>query len=186
MSFVFAACHCGSFVRVHSDFSFQSYSTSCENDKCPLRDGEGYVMRHAAFALKPAQCWSRVWGRHSPTSGRPCDRTFSSIENLWPQVDTCFRPFRATLKISEVEPQCTLKILQSKTCEKAKPLLMVTVHTERSSYPCFAAALSGSPTESVRSWHSITFRRLMKDSRYSMKKAGRSADTTTCFFQAQE
>lgn len=161
MSFVFAACHCGSSLCVRSDFSFQPYSTSCENDKCPLRDGEGYVMRHAAFALKPAQCWSRVWGRHSPTSGRPCDRTFSSIENLWPQVDTCFRPFRATLKISEFEPQCTLKILQSKTCEKAKPLLMVTVHTERSSYPCFAAALSGSPTESVRSWRSISFRRLM-------------------------
>ena len=89
------------------------------------------------------------------------DSNFSSIENLWPQVDTCFRPFRATLKISEVEPQCTLKILQSKTCEKAKPLLMVTVHTERSSCPCFAAALSGSPTESVRSWRSISFRRLM-------------------------
>ena len=52
--------------------------------------------------------------------------------------------------------------------------------------PVCAAALSGSPTESVRSWHSITFRRLMKDSRYSMKKAGRSADTTTCFFQSQE
>ena len=102
-------------------------------------------MRHAAFALKPAQRWSRVWGRHSPTSGRPCDRTFSSIENLWPQVDTCFRPFRATLKISEVEPQCTLKILQSKTCEKAKPLLMITVHTERSSCPCFAAALAEKP-----------------------------------------
>ena len=98
------------------------------------------------------------------------DSNFSSIENLWPQVDTCFRPFRATLKISEFEPQCTLKILQSKTCEKAKPLLMVTVHTERSSYPCFAAALSGSPTESVRSWHSISFRRLMKDSRYSSPK----------------
>jgi len=89
------------------------------------------------------------------------DSNFSSIENLWPQVDTCFRPFRATLKISEVEPQCTLKILQSKTCEKAKPLLVVTVHAERSSYPCFAAALSGSPTESVRSWRSISFRRLM-------------------------
>ena len=102
-----------------------------------------YVKRHAAFA-PTVRSWSRVWGRHSPTSGRPCDRTFSSIENLWPQVDTCFRPFRATLKISEVEPQCTLKILQSKTCEKAKPLLMVTVHTERSSCPCFAAALSGS------------------------------------------
>ena len=89
------------------------------------------------------------------------DSNFSSIENLWPQVDTCFRPFRATLKISEVEPQCTLKILQSKTCEKAKLLLMVTVHTERSSCPCFAAALSGSPTESVRSWRGISFRRLM-------------------------
>ena len=62
----------------------------------------------------------------------------------------------------------------------------VTVCSERSSYPCFAAALSGSPTESVRSWHSITFRRLMKDSRYGMKKAGRSADTTSYFFQAQE
>ena len=101
------------------------------------------------------------WRSLTPTSARPCDRTFSSIENLWPQVDTCFRPFRATLKISEVEPQCTLKILQSKTCEKAKPLLVVTVHTERSSYPCFAAALSGSLTESVRSWRSISFRRLM-------------------------
>ena len=32
----------------------------------------------------------------------------------------------------------------------------------------------------------ITFRRLMKDSRFDMKKAGHSADTTTCFFQAQE
>ena len=70
--------------------------------------------------------------------------------------------------------------------EKAKPLLVVTVHTERSSYPCFAAALSGSLTESVRSWHGITFRRLMKDSRFSMKKARRSADTTSGFFQAQE
>ena len=56
------------------------------------------------------------------------DSNFSSIENLWPQVDTCFRPFRATLKISEFEPQCTLKILQSKTCEKAKPLLMIAVY----------------------------------------------------------
>ena len=32
----------------------------------------------------------------------------------------------------------------------------------------------------------ITFGRLMKFSRYNMKKAERSADTTFCFFQAQE
>ena len=114
------------------------------------------------------------------------DSNFSSIENLWPQVDTCFRLFRATLKFSRIEPQCTLKILQSKMYEKAKPLLMVAVHTERSSCPCFAAALSGSLTGGVRSWRGITFGRLMKDSRCSMKKAGRSADTTTCFFQASE
>ena len=52
--------------------------------------------------------------------------------------------------------------------------------------PVCAAALSGSFTESVRSWHGISFGRLMQDSRYCMKKAGRSADTTSCFFQAQE
>ena len=52
--------------------------------------------------------------------------------------------------------------------------------------PVCAAALSGSLTEGVRSWHGITFRRLMQDSRYNMKKAERSADTTFCFFQTQE
>ena len=31
--------------------------------------------------------------------------------------------------------------------------------------PVYAAALSGSLTEGVRSWHGITFGRLMKDSR---------------------
>ena len=132
-----------------------------------LGKGHGCEAMKAPLGLSSgsAVCDSR-WRGFAPTSACPnkddwVDSNFSSIENLWPQVDTCFRPFRATLKISEVEPQCTLKILQSKTCEKAKPLLMVTVHTERSSYPCFAAALSGSPTESVRSWRSISFRRLM-------------------------
>ncbi len=52
--------------------------------------------------------------------------------------------------------------------------------------PVCAAALSGSLTEGVRSWHGITFGRLMQDSRYNMKKAERSADTTFCFFQTQE
>ena len=80
-------------------------------------------------------------GKALPNKDDGVDSNFSSIENLWPQVDTCFRPFRATLKISEVEPQCTLKILQSKTCEKAKPLLVVTVHTERSSCPCLCSGV---------------------------------------------
>ena len=152
----------------------------------PAPGWRGLCKATRRFCAETSAMLKQGLGKALPNKDDWVDSNFSSIENLWPQVDTCFRPFRATLKISEVEPQCTLKILQSKTCEKAKPLLMVTVHTERSSCPCFAAALSGSPTESVRSWHGITFRRLMKDSRYSMKKAERSADTTTCFFQAQE
>ena len=152
----------------------------------PAPGWRGLCNATRRFCAETSATLEQGLGKALPNKDDWVDSNFSSIENLWPQVDTCFRPFRATLKISEVEPQCTLKILQSKTCEKAKPLLMVTVHTERSSCPCFAAALSGSPTESVRSWHSITFRRLMKDSRYSMKKAGRSADTTSYFFQTQE
>ena len=150
----------------------------------PAPGWRGLCKATRRFCAETSAMLKQGLGKALPNKDDWVDSNFSSIENLWPQVDTCFRPFRATLKISEVEPQCTLKILQSKTCEKAKPLLMVTVHTERSSCPCFAAALSGSPTQSVRSWHSISFRRLMKDSRFSMKKAERSADTTTCFFQA--
>ena len=48
--------------------------------------------------------------------------------------------------------------------------MLIAVCSERSSCPCFAAALSGSPTESVRLWHSITFGRLMKFSRYVSHK----------------
>ena len=147
----------------------------------PTPGWRGLCKATRRFCAETSAMLKQGLGKALPNKDDWVDSNFSSIENLWPQVDTCFRPFRATLKISEVEPQCTLKILQSKTCEKAKPLLVVTVHTERSSCPCFAAALSGSPTESVRSWRSISFRRLMKDSRFGMKKAGRSADTTFCF-----
>ena len=138
---------------------------------------------------------SRVWGRHAPTrSLRKCRRivevksrwntTFSRIENLWPRdgscplplrskhvFESCFRIVKTQKKISR---GCAAHVCGSPFDPNAVPA------------PVCAAALSGSLTESVRSWHSITFRRLMQDSRYSMKKAGRSADTTFCFFQAQE
>ena len=138
---------------------------------------------------------SRVWGRHAPTrSLRKCrrivevksrmDRKFSRIENLWPRdgscplplrskpfLGNCFRIVKAQKKISR---GCAAHVCGSPFAPNAVPA------------PVCAAALSGSLTESVRSWHSITFRRLIQDSRYSMKKAGRSADTTTCFFQTQE
>ena len=137
---------------------------------------------------------SRVWGRHAPTrSLRKCRRiaevksrwstTFSRIENLWPRDGSCPLPLRS----KRIFNKC-FQIVKTQKISRgcAAHVMGITVCSERSSCPCFAAALSGSPTESVRSWHGITFRRLMKDSRFSMKKVGRSADTTTCFFQAQE
>ena len=137
---------------------------------------------------------SRVWGRHAPTrSLRKCrrivevksrmDRKFSRIENLWPRDGSCPLPLRSKrifnkcfqiVKAQKISRGCAAHVCGSPFAPNAVPA------------PVCAAAFSGSLTESVRSWHSITFRRLMKDSRYSMKKAGRSADTTSCFFQAQE
>ena len=137
---------------------------------------------------------SRVWGRHAPTrSLRKCrrieevksrmDRKFSRIENLWPRDGSCPLPLRSKsfpgncfriVKAQKISRGCSAHVMGSPVAPNEVPATVC------------AAALSGSPTESVRSWHSITFRRLMKDSRYSMKKAGRSADTTSYFFQTQE
>ena len=145
-----------------------------------------------------AVCDSR-WRGVAPTSATPtrslrkCRRieevksrwstTFSKIENLWPRDGSCPLPLRSKSTFNKC-----FRIVKTQKISRgcAAHVMGITVCSERSSCPCFAAAFSGSPTESVRSWRSISFRRLMKDSRFSMKKAGRSADTTTCFFQAQE
>ena len=137
---------------------------------------------------------SRVWGRHAPTrSLRKCrrieevksrmDRTFSRIENLWPRDGSCPLPLRS----KRIFNKC-FRIVKAQKINKGLLLMY-----DKSPFtpnevpaPVCAAAFSGSLTESVRSWHSITFRRLMQDSRFSMKKAKRSADTTFCFFQTQE
>ena len=140
---------------------------------------------------------SRVWGRHAPTrSLRKCrriaevksrmDRKFSRIENLWPRDGSCPLPLRSkpflgncfrivkTQKKKKTSRGCAAHVMGSPFAPNEVPASVC------------AAALSGSLTEGVRSWHGITFRRLMQDSRYNMKKAERSADTTFCFFQAQE
>ena len=111
------------------------------------------------------------------------DRKFSRIENLWPRDGSCPLPLRSKLflgncfrivKTQKISRDCAAHVMGSPFAPNEVPA------------PVYAAALSGSLTEGVRSWHGITFRRLMQDSRYNMKKAGRSADTTFCFFQAQE
>ena len=137
---------------------------------------------------------SRVWGRHAPTrSLRKCkrivevksrmDRKFSRIENLWPRDGSCPLPLR-----SKSFPGNCFRIVKAQKISRGG-----AAHVRESPFApnevpasVCAAALSGSLTEGVRSWHGITFRRLMQDSRYNMKKAERSADTTFCFFQAQE
>ena len=136
---------------------------------------------------------SRVWGRHAPTrSLRKCRRieevksrwstTFSRIENLCPRDGSCPLPLRSKrifnkcfriVKTQKTSRGCSAHVMGSPFAPNEVPA------------PVCAAALSGSLTESVRSWRSISFRRLMKDSRFSMKKVGRSADTTTRLFQAQ-
>ena len=111
------------------------------------------------------------------------DRKFSRIENLWPRDGSCPLPLRSKrifnkcfqiVKAQKISKGCAAHVCGSPFAPNAVPA------------PVCAAALSGSLTEGVRSWHGITFRRLMQDSRYNMKKAERSADTTFCFFQAQE
>ena len=145
-----------------------------------------------------AVCDSR-WRGVAPTSATPTrslrkcrcieevksrmDRKFSRIENLWPRDGSCPLPLHSKrifnkcfriVKTQKISRGCAAHVWESPFAPNEVPA------------PVCAAALSGSLTENVRSWHGITFRRLMKDSRFGMKKAGRSADTITCFFQAQE
>ena len=145
-----------------------------------------------------AVCDSR-WRGLAPTSATPtrslrkCRRiaevksqwstTFSRIENLWPRDGSCPLPLR-----SKSFPGNCFRIVKAQKISRGG-----AAHVRESPFApnevpasVCAAALSGSLTEGVRSWHGITFRRLMQDSRYNMKKAERSADTTFCFFQAQE
>ena len=144
-----------------------------------------------------AVCDSR-WRGVAPTSATPTrslgklarvadvksrwSTRFSRIENLWPRDGSCLLPLRSKsifnkcfriVKAQKISRGCAAHVCGSPFAPNEVPA------------PVCAAALSGSPTESVRSWHGITFRRLMKDSRFGMKKAGHSADTTACFFQAQ-
>ena len=145
-----------------------------------------------------AVCDSR-WRGVAPTSATPTrslrkcrrivevksrmDRKFSRIENLWPRDGSCPLPLR-----SKSFPGNCFRIVKAQKISRGS-----AAHVRESPFApnevpasVCAAALSGSLTEGVRSWHGITFRRLMQDSRYNMKKAERSADTTFCFFQAQE
>ena len=166
--------------------------------------GTAFAKRSAAIKAPvgllsgSAVCDSR-WRGVAPTSATPtrslrkCRRieevksrwstTFSRIENLWPRDGSCPLPLRSKPFLGNC-----FRIVKAQKISRGG-----AAHVRESPFapnevpaPVCAAAFSGSLTESVRSWHGITFRRLMKESRCGLKKAGRSADTTFCFFQAQE
>ena len=120
-----------------------------------------------------AVCDSR-WRGVAPTSATPTrslrkcrrieevksrmDRKFSRIENLWPRDGSCPLPLRSKrifnkcfriVKTQKTSRGCSAHVLGSPFAPNEVPA------------PVCAAALSGSLTESVRSWHGISFRRLM-------------------------
>jgi len=158
----------------------------------------GAIKAPVGLLSGSAVCDSR-WRGVAPTSATPtrslrkCRRiaevksrwstTFSRIENLWPRDGSCPLPLRSKPFLGNC-----FRIVKTQKIRRGDSAHVMGSPFDLNEVPApvCAAALSGSPTESVRSWHSITFRRLMKDSRYSMKKAGRSADITSYFFQAQE
>ena len=113
-----------------------------------------------------AVCDSR-WRGVAPTSATPTrslrkcrriaevksrmDRTFSRIENLWPRDGSCPLPLR-----SKLFPGNSFRIVKAQKISRgcAAHVLGIAVCTERSSCPCFAAALTESRYH-VRSAHEI-------------------------------
>ena len=150
--------------------------------------GTAFAKRSAAMKAPvgllsgSAVCDSR-WRGVAPTSATPTrslrkcrriaevksrmDRKFSRIENLWPRDGSCPLPLRSKrifnkcfriVKAQKISRGCAAHVRGSPFAPNEVPA------------PVCAAALSGSLTESVRSWRSISFRRLMQDSRCVSRK----------------
>ena len=120
-----------------------------------------------------AVCDSR-WRGVAPTSATPTrslrkcrrieevksrmDRKFSRIENLWPRDGSCPLPLRS----KRIFNKC-FRIVKTQKISRggAAHVMGSPFDPNEVPAPVCAAAFSGSPTESVRSWHDITFRRLM-------------------------
>ena len=120
-----------------------------------------------------AVCDSR-WRGFAPTSATPTrslrkcrriaevksrmDRKFSRIENLWPRDGSCPLPLRSKrifnkcfriVKTQKTSRGCSAHVMGSPFAPNEVPA------------PVCAAALSGSLTESVRSWHGNLLQSIM-------------------------
>ena len=98
--------------------------------------------------------------------------TFSRIENLWPRDGSCPLPLRSKPFLGNC-----FRIVKTQKISRGDSAHVMGSPFDLNEVPApvCAAALSGSPTESVRLWRSITFRRLMKDSRYSFPEKKNTA-----------
>ena len=85
-------------------------------------------------------------------------RKFSKIENLWPQDDSCPLPLRSKPFLGNC-----FRIVKTQKISRGDSAHVMGSPFDLNEVPApvCAAALSGSPTESVRSWRSISFRQLM-------------------------
>ena len=141
--------------------------------------GTAFAKRSAAMKAPvgllsgSAVCDSR-WRGVAPTSATPTrslrkcrrieevksrmDRKFSRIENLWPRDGSCPLPLRSKRTFNKC-----FRIVKTQKISRggAAHVMGSPFDPNEVPAPVCAAAFSGSPTESVRSWHDITFRRLM-------------------------
>ena len=135
------------------------HCTSCLFDNSSVK-----LCKHDTpfHSCRKARMMSRVWGRHAPTrSLRKCrriaevksrmDRTFSRIENLWPRDGSCPLPLRSKPFLGNC-----FRIVKTQKISRGDSAHVMGSPFDLNEVPApvCAAALSGSPTQSVRSWRS--------------------------------
>ena len=151
--------------------------------------GTAFAKRSAAMKAPvgllsgSAVCDSR-WRGVAPTSATPTrslrkcrrivevksrmDRTFSRIENLWPRDGSCPLPLRS----KRIFNKC-FRIVKTQKISRgcAAHVMGIAVCSERSSCPCFAAALTKSRYH-VRSAHAVVKVQLPRKEKYRPRSTG--------------
>ena len=152
----FAACRCGSFVRVCSDFSFQPYSTSCENRKCPHPGWEGLCKKTRRIFAPTVRSWSRVWGRHSPTRMTEWTEHFQELKICGHGSILAFAVSVQHSKMSFIEPHSTFTVWQAQCENTGRPCSWSPFTPNAVPAPVLQRRLSGSLAFRARSWLTVS------------------------------
>ena len=116
------------------------------------------------------------FGEGTPQQARPGSAPQFQFLKLWPQVDTCLSLFLSKMKI-QISNWILISKAGSAGANRSVSCLWSPLAPNLRSWPCVAAALSGSPAF-VRGRGAVSkFRRLMKFSKcgYEELQAGRPA-----------